>query len=240
MALSADALAAHLLPLLAGLVTVAGLIAAALWRRGAPSATTKAVIVVLAASLFTVLAAMPAAMVDWDRRLADAMRTHVTPPQLDAAFAITQLGNFQTLVAVGVIVALGLAARRCWSDLALWLAVTAGNGLLNRTLKLGFERLRPLHDHGLVFEPAFSFPSGHASGSLAVYGLLTALLLPRLPPAARLPLLLATVALVLLIGASRVILQVHFLSDVIAGYASATVLLVGGHALRESLRRRPW
>jgi len=238
MPLSADALAAHLLPLLAGLIAVAWLLAVALWRRGAPTATSQAVIVVLAVGLFVLLAAMPPALLAWDQQLADALHARVSPRQLDAAFAVTQVGNFQTLVAVGGIVAISLAARRCWPELALWLAVTLGNGLLNRTLKLGFERLRPVHDHGLVFEPAYSFPSGHASGALAVYGLLTVLLLPRLPPAARLPLLLATVALVLLIGASRVILQVHFFTDVVAGYASATALLVGGHALHDRLRRR--
>lgn len=204
-----------------------------------PSPRARLVIATAAIALFALLATMPAAVIACDQQLATAMRTGVPPAVLQAAFAITQLGNFETLVAIGLIVAVWLAIRRQWFDLGLWLAVTLGNGLLNRALKLAFARVRPLHDHGLVIEPAYSFPSGHASGSVAVYGLLTLLLLPRLPAPWRRPLLLATVTLILLIGTSRVILQVHFLSDVIAGYASATALLLSCIAIGERLRQRP-
>ncbi len=189
--------------------------------------------------IFALLATMPAAVVDVDQQLADLMRSRAPQWLLQAAFAITQLGNFATLAGIVVVVALGLAIRRHGFELILWLAITVGTGLLNRTLKLAFARVRPLHEHGLVIEPAYSFPSGHASGSLAVYGLLSLLLLPHLAPGARRPLLLGTGALVLLIGASRVILHVHFLSDVIAGYALAGALLLIGTAISERLRQRP-
>ena len=199
----------------------------------------KAVLAVAALAIFALLANLPAVVVALDQQVADTMRAEAPQALLHVAFAITQLGNFETLVAIGLIVALWLAIRRQWFELVLWLAVTAGNGLLNRTLKLAFTRVRPLHDHGLVIEPAYSFPSGHASGSLAVYGLLSLILLPQIAPGARRPLLLGTAALVLLIGASRVILHVHFLSDVIAGYASASTLLLVCLAIGERLRPRP-
>ena len=195
--------------------------------------------VVIAIAIFALLATMPAAVVALDQQIADTMRSDAPQALLNAAFAITQLGNFETLVVIGALFGGWLALTRRWSDLGLWLAVTIGNGMLNRTFKLAFARVRPLHDHGLVIEPAYSFPSGHASGSLAVYGLLALLLLPRLAAAARLPLLMGTAALVLLIGASRVILHVHFLSDVIAGYASATALLLTCIAIRERTRQHP-
>lgn len=195
--------------------------------------------VVIAIAIFALLATMPAAVVALDQQIADTMRSDAPQALLNAAFAITQLGNFETLVAIGALFGGWLALTRRWSDLGLWLAVTIGNGMLNRTFKLAFARVRPLHDHGLVIEPAYSFPSGHASGSLAVYGLLALLLLPPLAAAARLPLLIGTAALVLLIGASRVILHVHFLSDVIAGYASATALLLTCIAIRERTRQHP-
>jgi len=199
----------------------------------------KAALAVAALAIFALLASLPAAVVVLDQQVAETMRAEAPQWLLQAAFAITQLGNFETLVAIGLIVALWLALRRQWFELVLWLTVTIGNGLLNRTLKLAFARVRPLHEHGLVIEPAYSFPSGHASGSLAVYGLLSLILLPQIAPGARRPLLLGTAALVLLIGASRVILHVHFLSDVIAGYASATALLLVCLAISERLRQRP-
>lgn len=204
-----------------------------------PSPLIRLAIAFAAIALFALLATMPAAMVAADQQLAATMRASVPRPLLQVAFAITQLGNFATLVAVGMIVALWLAIRRQGSDLLLWLAVTAGNGLLNRTLKHTFERVRPLHDHGLVIEPAYSFPSGHASGALAVYGLLTLLVSRQVPQRAQRPLLMGGMVLILLIGASRVILHVHFLSDVIAGYASATALLLVFLTISERLRQRP-
>ncbi len=204
-----------------------------------PSPRARLVIATIAVTLFALLATMPAAVVAFDQQLATTMRATVPRALLQAAFAITQLGNFETLVAIGLIVTLWLAIRRQWFELILWLTVTIGNGLLNRTLKLAFARVRPLHDHGLVVESAYSFPSGHASGSLAVYGLLALLLMPRVAQAAHRPLLIGTAALVLLIGASRVILHVHFLSDVIAGYASATTLLLVCLTISERLRQRP-
>ncbi|MCX7072111.1 MAG: phosphatase PAP2 family protein [Gammaproteobacteria bacterium] len=237
-ALSAGLQPAAALPLLAALLAFAGWLTVRLWRRGPPTVRSRLAIALGATALFAVLATMPPMIVGWDLQLAEGLHAQASPGLLDAAFAITQFGNFRTLLALAIAVALLLALRRQWSDLGLWLVVTAGTGLLNRALKLGFERVRPLHDHGLVIEPAYSFPSGHASGALAVYGLLMVLLLPRLAAAARLPLLLATVALVLLIGASRVILQVHFLSDVVAGHALAAAVLASAHALREQLQAR--
>lgn len=194
-------------------------------------------IAIAAIAVFVLLATMPAAVVSLDQQLADSMRAAAPRGLLEAALTITWFGNFETLVGVSLLVASVLAIRREWAALALWLAVTAGNGVLNRTLKHAFERVRPLHEHGLVFEPAYSFPSGHASGALAVYGLLGLLLLPRLPQRARTPLLGAALLWVLLIGASRVVLHVHFLSDVVAGFASATALLMIALALAERFRR---
>lgn len=237
-ALPTDLQPAAVLPLLAAVLGFAGWLTVRLWQRGPLTARSRLAIALGAATLFAVLATMPPVIVHWDQRLAEGLHAQASGGLLGAAFAITQLGNFRTLLGVGIAVALLLALRRQWSDLGLWLVVTAGTGLLNRALKLGFERVRPLHDHGLVVEPAYSFPSGHASGALAVYGLLTLLLLPKLVPPARLPLLLATVALVLLIGASRVILQVHFLSDVVAGHALAAAVLASAHLLRERLLLR--
>jgi membrane-associated phospholipid phosphatase len=76
-----------------------------------------------------------------------------------------------------------------------------------------------MHDHGLLLEHGWSFPSGHASGAVATYGML-AYVLTRLLPERWHAAILATAAVIALsTGFSRVFLQVHFLSDVIAGFA---------------------
>ena len=243
----AQFIAANALPLLAGLIVVSGLLTRLLWRRAAfyrASANAQSLtavglsIALLALLLFLTVASLLSHISVFDALLANELRRSISRPMLQAIFMITQFGNFMTLLAVVIGVALALLLRRRWLELALWLVTTAGNGLLNRALKLSFERARPLYDHGLVIEPSYSFPSGHASGSLAVYGMLTWLLLHRLPASARLPLLIATTTLILLIGFSRVLLQVHYFSDVIAGFASAAAWLSLCIVAAERLRRR--
>lgn len=192
-----------------------------------------------AATVFVALALSYPALTPAENQFAALLHEHLGPGLLQAALAITWFGNFMTLVAVGLLVAAALVLRRQWLDLATWVATTFGNGLLNRLLKLWFERPRPLHEPGLVLEASHSFPSGHASGALAVYGLLGWLIAQQLSQPARQPLLLATAALILLIGCSRVLLQVHYSSDVLAGYASATVWLTLCLAASERWRPRP-
>lgn len=241
-------IAANALPLLAGLIIVIGLIAGLLWRKAArhrvppntrPLTITGLGIALISLLIFLTLASLLDRISVFDALLANQLRSTISLPVLEGCLAITQFGNFATLLAVVVGVALALILRRRWLELGAWLLATAGNGLLNRSLKLTFERARPLFEHGLVIEPSYSFPSGHASGSLAVYGMLTWLLLHRLPAPARLPLVIATASLVLLIGFSRVLLQVHYFSDVIAGFASATAWLSLSVVAAERLRRRP-
>jgi undecaprenyl-diphosphatase len=55
---------------------------------------------------------------------------------------------------------------------------------------------------------------------MLVYGLLGYLIVSHAPRAWHFPVALASVALIVFVGSSRVLLQVHYLSDVIAGYAS--------------------
>ena len=75
----------------------------------------------------------------------------------------------------------------------------------------------------LATESTFSFPSGHALVSLAVYGSIALVVSRRLPRRRdRILLLAATGLLVLAIGFSRLYLGVHFLSDVLAGTPPAS------------------
>lgn len=158
----------------------------------------------------------------FDEAFTATLRDRVTLPTLKFFALITQLGNawFLTALASAVTLVLWWRGRRVLA--AIWIVAVAGNGLLTRALKEFFERTRPLHEHGLVTYDTWSFPSGHASASLAVYAMLLYLLLrgrDRSPW--HLTLMLATATLILLVGFSRVFLQVHYPSDVVAGYIVA-------------------
>ncbi len=165
-----------------------------------------------------------------DQLFSDAVREHTAGWAVQAFAAITQLGNTATLSLVCVVVAavLLLLRGRRWLALA-WVLAIGGNALLNTTLKAVFARTRPLHEGGLVQAEGWSFPSGHSSGSVVLYGMLAYVLLRSLPPKlawrASLPLVLLAVATAFSVGCSRIFLQVHFATDVLAGFASGTAWL---------------
>jgi undecaprenyl-diphosphatase len=96
--------------------------------------------------------------------------------------------------------------------------------------------VRPLHDHGFIVEPGWSFPSGHAFGAMVFYGMLAYVLL-RLTPRFHRAIIAAAVLLIGMIGISRILLQVHYFSDVMAGYAAGAAWLVVCIVVAETLRQ---
>ena len=88
--------------------------------------------------------------------------------------------------------------------------------ILNYILKLIFSRTRPI-DINIITETGYSFPSGHAMISLAIYGFLAYLLWESDYKYKKIGVSLL-VLLIVLIGISRIYLGVHYTSDVIAGF----------------------
>lgn len=164
-----------------------------------------------------------------DQVFSDAVHDHTAAWAVQAFAWITRLGDTATLSVWGIVVAAALLLRgRRWLALA-WVLAVCGNALLNTTLKAVFARTRPLHEGGLIQAEGWSFPSGHSSGAVVVYGMLAYVLLRSLPPAlawrASLPLVLLAAATAFSVGCSRIFLQVHFATDVLAGFASGTAWL---------------
>ncbi len=155
-----------------------------------------------------------------------------------AVFAVlTHCGDRATQTTVCILVAVLLLARRRQALAIAWVLAIAGNGVLNTALKNVFERARPVHRGGWV-EAGYSFPSGHSSGSVVVYGMLAYLALRLLPPRWHLPAVLGAAAVAYTTGCSRVFLQVHFASDVVAGFVSGSAWLLVCIVSAELLRRR--
>lgn len=160
-----------------------------------------------------------------------------TPAMAITTFsAITHLADTAVLIAIGVIVALVLLwLRQRWLALG-WIMAVAGNSLLNPSLKAVFERVRPLDAHGLPLTTGWSFPSGHASGAVVVYGMLSYVLVRNTPRAWHLPIILLAAILAFSTGWSRIFLQYHYASDVLAGFASGSAWLAVCISTMEALR----
>jgi membrane-associated phospholipid phosphatase len=155
-----------------------------------------------------------------DTRLADWLHEHATAGWTDFFERVTWLGNLPVLLAATVVAAAVLARKRETLELRLLLLAAVGAEILTVGLKLGFQRERPFYADPLARESTYSFPSGHATVSLAVYGTLAFIIARHLSNARlRVAVLAAAAVLVLLIGFSRLYLGVHFLTDVIAGFA---------------------
>ena len=161
-----------------------------------------------------------------DEALSASIRAQVGVGTLQVFAGLTHLGDPLVLALLGVAVALWLGWRGQRSLALGWVLALGGNALLNPLLKRVFERVRPVHDHGLVAELSWSFPSGHTSGATVAYGMLAYVVLRTLPTVWHLPAVLGATALAFTVGSSRVFLQVHFASDVVAGFASGTAWLM--------------
>jgi membrane protein DedA with SNARE-associated domain/membrane-associated phospholipid phosphatase len=178
-------------------------------------------------------------LVRFDRTLDDYLHAHATPPLTTFFLIVTALGSIETIMLLGVLVAAVLAWGRRWVFLGSWLAAVTGSAVLNHLLKGLFQRPRPYFEHPLLIETSYSFPSGHAMESFVVYGMLAYFAVLALRTwESRVGVVLGAALLVVLIGFSRMYLGVHYLSDVIAGYAAGGVWLSALITGVETLRRR--
>jgi membrane-associated phospholipid phosphatase len=168
------------------------------------------------------LAAIWLAVLVWgagplDRAIYEALYAGHRPALLAIARGFTALGEPTVLIVAGFIVAGGLWWRgRGRLALALLLVILIGRGL-SEVQKYWVARPRPDLEPHLVVVKSPSFPSGHATSSMIFY-LALALALTAGTRWHR-PAAAGAVLLSLLIGTSRVMLGVHWPSDVIGGWA---------------------
>lgn len=150
--------------------------------------------------------------------------TALRGPVPDGFFlAVTWLGSSYVLVPAAILAMAVLAARRQWAAARLLGLTYFGASLTTWLLKTAVGRERPEILPVLVEIPADpSFPSGHATHA-AAFALGLWLLTARHRPRRRVSAGIVLGALVLLVAASRLHLQVHWPSDVLAGLLVATL-----------------
>ena len=149
-----------------------------------------------------------------DRSVLAALRAGDHLALVQGFLFITHLGSWVTLSVLSSGAAAWLALKQRVRDALILLVTVWGVRVAVELQKLWIDRARPGDEH-LVDVHSASFPSGHAANSLVTYLMMAALLFGTRTS--------VVIALMLsfLIGLSRPILGVHWLSDVIAGWAFA-------------------
>jgi membrane protein DedA with SNARE-associated domain/membrane-associated phospholipid phosphatase len=131
---------------------------------------------------------------------------------------VTFLGSAAFTWSLTILCGALLAARRRWAELGVLLAGMTLSSIGIHEIKVAVDRPRPLEP--LSHYSGSSFPSGHATHSV-LYVWLSVMTVVRLRPgmARGAAVVAGGIALTILVGLSRVYLNVHYLSDVSAGWA---------------------
>jgi undecaprenyl-diphosphatase len=150
-------------------------------------------------------------------------------PGVDIFFVwMSKLGYQYGVIPVDAAIAAWLVWKRRYRDALFFLLAVVGSLVVNMGAKNHFTRLRPELWVPIAPEMSFSFPSGHAMGSMTLG---TAVALLAWPTRARWWVLGLASAFVLLVGMSRVYLGVHYPSDIMAGWTAAMAWVLAMHWL---------
>lgn len=157
---------------------------------------------------------------------------------LDRVFLFfSAIGYAYGVIPVDLLLVAFLAIRRRMREGLFAGVALAGSALLNVSAKQFFARARPSLWESIAPESSWSFPSGHAMGSMT---LALVLVLLAWPTRWRWPFFAAMLVFVPMVGLSRVYLGVHYPSDILAGWMAASAWVVGTYAVVFRHRQRPW
>ncbi len=137
---------------------------------------------------------------------------------------MSAIGYASGVVLIDVGLMAWLVSRRYWRDALFFGFAVGGSALLNVLIKHVFARERPSLWVSISPEATFSFPSGHAMGSMTL-GLAVVVLC--WPTRWRWRAVAVAAPLVFLVGASRVYLGVHYPSDILGGWLAACGWVLG-------------
>jgi undecaprenyl-diphosphatase len=175
---------------------------------------------------------------EFDTSAARFGATHATQVSTTILRLITQIGGAAVLVPVAAVVA-ALEGRRLrsWTPLLFLTVVVGGQYILANVIKALVGRARP----DLLRLTGFSgpsFPSGHATAAAATFAAFALLAGRRRTRGTKIALAAVSVGLAVLVAATRVLLGVHWLTDVMAGlclgwtWFEATSIAFGGRRLQ--------
>ncbi len=151
----------------------------------------------------------------WDVEFSRWLHIHANGTLTTFFKVVTYAGNVAFLALFTVVVGAWFARRARVNEAVFVLVSALGIEVVNGALKLLFHRPRP--EFAYVHLDTYSFPSGHATGATAIYGVVIYLLVRDSRRTTRILTALGFAALIVLVAFSRLYLEAHYLSDVLAG-----------------------
>jgi undecaprenyl-diphosphatase len=148
------------------------------------------------------------------------------------------IGGWIGITAIAIVFSVVLVRQRVWVDLGFLLATFAGSQIVVALLKAWFDRSRPDLGSAVALPSSASFPSGHATAGVASLGAAAVLASERLSSRrARMWLWGLVVTGGLAVGLSRIVLNVHYVTDVLAGWCLGLAWLAGCLLVRDAISR---
>jgi undecaprenyl-diphosphatase len=160
---------------------------------------------------------------------------HDHPDETTAWKVVTDVGGPTTWRVLAGVAALALWARRKVRLAVLIAVAMAGAALLSGVVKVAVDRARPLVPHPVDHAGGGSFPSGHALTSFTAAALLVLLVGPHLSRLGRAVLAAAAALVALAVALSRLMLGVHYVTDILGGWLIGALWLTAVFAVF-----RPW
>ena len=162
----------------------------------------------------------------------------IASAQLDRVFLLVSAAGYGSgVIPVGIVLVIVLALKRRMRETVFAFFALGGSLLLNTLTKQLFARDRPSLWEPIAPHYTYSFPSGHAMASATLAAVVVLL---AWHTRWRWPVVAIALAFVLLVGYSRVYLGVHYPSDILAGWAAASVWTAAVYLAVFRISRRPW
>lgn len=172
-----------------------------------------------------------------DKTIAQLVLAFREPEVLQGFIWITELGNWQVAIPMTLFASVIFIVIKRWQLIIPMLVSILGSEGFTLLGKIAFHRPRPVE--AVLYEHSYSFPSGHATIAVALYGFLTYVAV-RLAThwSTKVKLFFFGLIVIGLLGLSRIIVGVHYLSDVWAGYLVGSLWLIIAISLTEWLFAR--
>jgi undecaprenyl-diphosphatase len=171
--------------------------------------------------------------------LIDFSRTYITGTTYSIISFFTNLGDKVIVISVAVLslIVLWRKTKDYWGMGTIAIVLIGSNELF-KLLKDVFQRERPIFDPA-IDATGYSFPSGHSTVSMAFYGILIYFIIKYMKSSRLKSWIVRLMCFyILFMGLSRVLLQAHYISDVVAGFAVGFVYLMICTSIYESIVQR--